>query len=280
MVRRQAANVVRAAHLPTSRRIAAGLSHSDLKYAASIVLEGRALERARLQRLLGHIRVQLEAVEPDGRIDPVLDRIVRTAICDSDDFARSNALGILMLLPQRAEVAPVVAQEFSHSVTAGDEVGVTECTSVLSWILFAEDAAPIVDRLVDESSPANLILECGIPIGNARDDDAVRANRVQMRIHARAVRVIGGADVCGSWSLEETRQALRGLVYALGMPGRFDLIADLRARAEASSVRYAGLAAKASGQVQYRRVASMEVATGVCDWWLTIPEHIRPWRAP
>jgi hypothetical protein len=69
--------------------------------------------------------------------------------------------------------------------------------------------------------------------------------------------------------LRAVRERLRGLVYVLGMHGRFDLLTDLGARLDPSSAGQNGSGAAPQPGVR-------AVAHDVVTWWLDLPEHVRP----
>jgi hypothetical protein len=268
MVRRQAANVLRVLALPADQRqrLAVRLSADDLRYAATIVLEGRAMERQRLKLLGSRIREAVLDERHGTSLDPVLDSIVRTSVEDSDDVARSHSLGVLMLLPQRRTVAKVVSRAIADLLQHDDdddddddEVALQECLDVLMWLAVPDELDDVLPMLLDPATRPEIVLSCGIVVGNAQDPDQARSARRRAMIHSRASEIVDGTVPAGDGSAEHTRLALRGLVYALGIAGRFDLVEWLRVRADRQP------------DPQIR-----DVAVGVCDWWLSLPSHVRP----
>lgn len=261
MVRRQAANVLRSLALPTAQRhrLAARLSADDLRYAATILMEGRAVEKQALNSLGSKIRgALLDVRQSDGHLDPILESVVRTAIEDSDDVARSHSLGVLMLLPQRRIVATVLARELSgHG--PDDEVARQEILDVLMWLAVPELLDPVVAMLVNPETKPETVLACGIVLGNAADRDAARSDSRRALIFQRASALVEGTSTVGLGTAEHIRLALRGLVYALGMAGRLDLVDLLRTRTDV-----------------HPRPEVRVLSAGICDWWLSMPPHMRP----
>ncbi|MBB2988119.1 hypothetical protein [Terracoccus luteus] len=306
-VRRQAANLLRALDLPGKHRLAVGLHAHDLRYAATILLEGRALERRRLQAMAAGIREALLGAG-GSHVDPVLDRMIRTALEDSDDAARGAASRVLMLVPQRPVIATELARELAASRQGSDWLGVQECLEVLVSMARADDMETTLELLVEPGTPPEVAMLAGIVLGNAQEDDAARARARHQRVYERALAVIndpmGGLSPTSTFALsplaastwdangagtgpmpvrgrcaEDVRQVLRGLVYVLGMHGRVDLIDQLAAhtrhvrdRAPASGSRDRSTAVTFTLPVE----SAAHVAEGICRWWLELPGHVQP----
>jgi hypothetical protein len=62
-------------------------------------------------------------------------------------------------------------------------------------------------------------------------------------------------------SVDATQDRLRGLSYVLGMRGRYDLIREVRDSLPDPHV---------GGD------AADDLASGILQWWLDLPGHIRP----
>lgn len=260
-IRRQSANLLRALDAPGRRRLAAGLGAHDLREAATILLEGRALDRSQLRAMTARVTAELVG-DAHSALDPVLGRVVRTALEDTDDIARTAAVRVLMLAPQRTQVAAALTDHLDGHRARGAWDVVLECLEVLVSLARAEDLDVVLDLLTDPRTRADLALLSGIVVGNAVDPDRARLVRRHERIHQRAVELVEGPEPRVAGDPEEARQRLKGLVYPLGIAGRFDLIADLRKRAATAALP--GAAHPAS------------VAIGMCEWWLGLPPHVRP----
>jgi hypothetical protein len=281
-IRRQSANLLRALNLPGKQRLAAGLSAHDLRDAATILLEGRSLDRSRLRTMTARVRAELARdththAHSQTHLDPVLERVVRTALEDTDDIARTAAVRVLMLAPQRPRVAAALARDLTEHRARDDWDAVLEYLEVLVSLARAEDLDVVVDLLTDARTRPDLALLSGIVVGNATDSDPARLSRRHERIHHRAAHVIEDpvTALAGHDTHEEARQILKGLVYPLGIAGRFDLIADLRRRlpkmpTDVPTQRPAG------GSRVESPADVAPVAIGICDWWLSLPGHVRP----
>ncbi|GAA2748169.1 hypothetical protein GCM10009868_40230 [Terrabacter aerolatus] len=279
-IRRQSANLLRALNLPGKQRLAAGLSAHDLRDAATILLEGRSLDRSRLRTMTDRVRAALASdthTHSQTHLDPVLERVVRTALEDTDDIARTAAVRVLMLAPQRSTVATALARDLDEHRARDDWDAVLEYLEVLVSLARAEDLDVVVDLLTDAQTRPDLALLSGIVVGNATDPDRARLSRRHDRIHQRAVHLIEDpvTALSGHDTHEQARQILKGLVYPLGIAGRFELIADLRRRLPA--LHAAPREQSRAGAAQVESPADVApLATGVCDWWLSLPGHVRP----
>ncbi len=261
-VHRGAANLLRAAGVPQPGRLALALSSQDRAFAASILLEGRAVAPSLYRGAHKRIRARLERRPGwSGEHEPVLDDVIRTALAATNEEDRSVALTILMILPQGHDVAREYAAELARGCLAADHVAVQECLSVLSWLQAPEDTALFLDMAMSPATAPDVVMELGFVLGNGADqvgpDDAL-AHRVAARIR----EVVRGPERPG------VADQVRGLVYVLGMRGHFDLVDEL----------YDELCDEVPDEPGGSPNA--HAARTSLQWWRALPAHIRPIRTP
>jgi hypothetical protein len=255
LVHRGAANLVRALG-PASQRLANVLTAEDRRAAASIIRDGRAMSAQSLREAQKRIRAVLEAGE--GRAaagEPVLARLLQTALGETNEEERDNALGILMLSPQSRIIGRVHAAAFS-AAAARDDVGAAhETVSVLTWMGQPEDLDMFEHVALSPSTRRSVAMQASFVVGNTVEPPTRRRDERETSFARRAAQVIA------TGSGAEDTELLRGLVYVLGMRGRHDLLTVLM-----DSLPVPG------DDV----LAMPEIARGVLGWWLAVPEHLRP----
>lgn len=249
-VHRGAANLLRALELPGRTRLAQALTAEDRSFAASIILEGRAVPAETLRSVKRRLRTAFEDAGDHPDVDPVLYRLVDTALSHTNEEARCIALSILMISPQGRAVGREYAAELARARAIGDVVSVHECFSVLAWLSQPEDLPLFTEMACSPDTGAEMVAEVGVVTGNCVEPPSpereVREARCADRI--RGVLADGHPRTAGDY--------VRGLAYVLGMRGRFDTIGDLSA-------------SLGHGPVD-------AVARPVLDWWLAVPKHLRP----
>ncbi|EWT03374.1 hypothetical protein N865_19065 [Intrasporangium oryzae NRRL B-24470] len=256
-VHRGAANLLRALELPGRTRLAQALTAEDRSFAASIILEGRAVPPETLRRVRRRVRAAVDESQPEPDGEPVLYRLLDTALGHTDEMTRSNALSILMISPQGQVVGREYAAELATARAEGDVIAAHECCTVLTWLGRAEDLPLFIDMACSPETGPEMVAEVGVVAGNC----------VEPRTPVRAAREARCADrlrhvLHDNHAADPNRMAdcVRGLTYILGMRGRFDTLAAL-----SSSLDHAADHAVVN-----------EVAQPVLGWWLSMPAHIRP----
>ncbi len=255
-VHRGAANLLRAAGVAQSGRLALALSSRDRAFVASILLDGRAVRPSLYRGAHKRIRSRLERAPGwTGEHEPVLDGVIRTALAATNEEDRAVALTILMISPQGHDVAREYAVELARGCATADIVAVQECLSVLSWLQAPEDIPLFLEMATAPATAPDVVMELGFVLGNVSDQvgpDDVLERRVADLIRT----VVGGPARPG------VVDQLRGLAYVLGMRARFDLID--------------GLHDEFRGKAHDR--PNLGPARTSLDWWRTLPAHIRPVR--
>ena len=255
LVHRGAANLVRTLG-PASQRLATVLTAEDRRAAASIIRDGRAITAQAVREAQKRIRAVLESGE--GRAaagEPVLARLLQTALGQTNEEERDNALGILMLSPQSRIIGRVHAAAFRDAVARGDLVSAHESVTVLTWMGQPEDLDMFERVALSPATPASVAMQAGYVVGNTIEP----ANRRRDERETSFARRV--AELIATGSGADDVELLRGLVYVLGMRGRYDLLTALL---DALPVPGDDL------------LAMPEIARGVLGWWLAVPERLRP----
>lgn len=260
-VHRAAANLLRALDLPHRSRLAYVLTADDRGHVARILMEGRALGLDEIGALKSRlVEALVRSLGPSDTRDAVLEDLLGTVLGNTEELARSTALGVLMLSPQAKPVGSAYAAELARTRRSGDDVAAVECLSVLTWLVQSDDVELVTAVLLDPDTPAEQAMLSGLAVGNCDEPASpVRAAREEA-VARRARELVSGEagprerDQTGG---EAVRQRLRGLAYVLGMRGRFDLLAEVRAAVDPAGHHH-------------------EVCAGLLDWWLALPEHVRP----
>lgn len=254
-VHRAAANLLRALDVPTRTRIATGLRADARRHVASILIEGSALPDGDLQKVSRRIGERLHtSLGPTSSRSPVLRELIQTAIGNTHDEDRSNALAILMLSPQGAPIGSAYADELRQARSVGHTVGVHESLSVLTWLLQPDDVDTLAELMCEPGTDAVTSMEAAIAIGNRRPTDEQSAQKLADRVLGSAESHLDQVPRGGEGVAEADRCLARGHAYVLGMHGRLEQLHALKARLDAGA--------------RGRRAWSDAVG-----WWLNLP----PW---
>jgi hypothetical protein len=255
-VHRAAASLLRVLDLPERRRLAAVLTADDRRHLASILMEGRALAPDTIRALKRRVVTVLdETLRPVEARDCVLQELLAMILGSTEEAARSIALTVLMLSPQSRPVGRAYAAELSRARRVRDDVAVLECLGVLTWLVQPESLEDLTAMLLDpRSSPAQGMMS-GICLGNCDELSPQDQTARELAVEQRARAIVGASN--SHEDGEAVRQRLRGLVYCLGVRGRFDLLERLDASVNPAHP-HAGM------------------ARAVIQWWLDLPAHLRP----
>lgn len=260
-VHRAAANLLRALDLPHRRRLAYVLTADDRGHVARILMEGRVLGLDEMGELKGRlVEALVRSLGPIATRDAVLQGLLGTVLGNTEELARSTALGVLMLSPQAKPVGNAYAAELARTRRSGDDVAAVECLSVLTWLVQSDDVEQVTEVLLDPDTPAEQAMLSGLALGNCDEPASPVRTAREAAVARRARELVSGevAPTAGERTgSEATRQRLRGLAYVLGIRGRFDLLAEVRAAVDPTGRHH-------------------EVGAGLLDWWLALPEHVRP----
>lgn len=263
-VHRAAANLLRVLELPERRRLATVLTADDRRHVATILMEGRALGLEAVNAMRRRLTAALsESLGPADQRDSVLQDLLMTILGTTEEAARSNALAVLMLAPQRRPVGLAYAAELRRARECGDDVAAIESLGVLSWLVEPESVGYLTEIVLDPVTSADRAMLAAIALGNAGEPDPADRQARDEALRARALAIVTGSARWGEpsragWSdPEQVRQQLRGMAYALAMRGRFDYIAELRTELRPTD-------------------PFAEVSAGVLTWWLDLPEYVRP----
>lgn len=262
LVHRGAANLVRTLGPAGSRRLAAVLTAEDRRAAASIIRDGRAITSQAIREASQRIRSVLETGE--GRAaagEPILGELLQTALGETNEEDRSNALCILMLSPQGSIIGRVHAAAFADAMARRDHVAAHETVSVLTWMGQPEDLDLFERVALSPATPPTVAMGVGYVVGNTLEGRGRRRDEREAAFARRIAEVV--ASGTGDAAAEPSAELLRGLVYVLGMRGRRDLLTALRGSLPAPAPDPGALP---------------EIARGVLRWWLAVPEHLRPER--
>ncbi|GGM88894.1 hypothetical protein GCM10009721_12530 [Terrabacter tumescens] len=258
LVHRGAANLVRTLGPAGSHRVAAVLTAEDRRVAASIIRDGRAITSQAIREAHQRIRAVLEAGE--GRAaagEPVLGGLLQTALGETNEEDRSNALCILMLSPQASIIGTVHASAFADAMARGDHVAAHESATVLTWMGQLEDLDLFERVALSPATPPTVAMEAGYVVGNVVEPPGRRRDEREASFARRV------AEVIATGAGDPHAELLRGLVYVLGMRRRRDLLTAL---------------ADALPEPGPDPRAMPEIARGVLGWWLAVPEHLHPER--
>ena len=270
-VHRGAANLIRALGPAGTHRLASVLTSEDRRVAASIIRDGRAVSAHAIREAQKRVRAALDLGEGHTLArEPVLSQLISTALGETNEEDRSNALAILMISPQSRVVGRVHVTALVESLRRFDMVAAHESLTVLTWMGQAADLDLFERLALGVKTPADVAQEAAYVVGNTTEPPTRRREEREVAFaeRIRAVATAGPASPAGSRSrsgsvesLDATQDRLRGLAYVLGMRGRYDLL-----RQERDSLPDPQLAGDPAN----------DSARGILQWWLDLPGHIRP----
>jgi hypothetical protein len=283
-VHRGAANLIRALGPSGSHRLATVLTAEDRRVAASIIRDGRAVSAQAIREAQKRVRAALDLGEGHTLArEPVLSQLITTALGETNEEDRSNALAILMISPQSRVVGRVHVAALVESLRRFDMVAAHESLTVLTWMAQAPDLDLFERLALGPRTPADIAQEAAYVVGNTpepatrRRDERERAFAERIRALARGGLDTSGRDAAaaadgtdgtggvdgphGADAVDGVEDRLRGLTYVLGMRGRYDLLRDVRDSLPEPLV---------AGD------PTSEVLSGIIQWWLDLPGHLRP----
>ena len=155
-------------------------------------------------------------------------------------------------------------------------VAAHESLTVLTWMGQAADLDLFERLALGPRTPADVAQEAAYVVGNTRSRR--RAGGTSARPPSPTAsgggdrRRVERSDADGSASTDamstdsvDATDRLRGLVYVLGMRGRYDLLREVRDALPDRQV--------AGGPTD-------DLASGIVQWWLDLPSHLRPLASP
>jgi hypothetical protein len=215
------------------------------------LLEDSGLRPERQRKTFEDVIRSLADVTPSDATDPVLAALVRTSLGEAHLDTRDTALAVLMLSPQGAGMGAVLGAKLEKALADDDMIRAHMDLSMMSWLVQPSSLDVLTALTTDLSRPPEATNLAGAALGNC-DEPAgpARAARDEtLAAYARERIVLRGTDkgaeVENSW----------GVGYALGMRGRFDLIAELTRMPECGHDRH---------------------WSSSLGWWLELPEALRP----
>ena len=118
-VHRGAANLIRALGPAGTSRLATVLTAEDRRVAASIIRDGRAVSAQAIREAQQRVRAALDLGEGHTLArEPVLSQLISTALGETNEEDRSNALAILMISPQSRVIGRVHVAALVESLRA------------------------------------------------------------------------------------------------------------------------------------------------------------------
>ncbi len=139
-VHRGAANLIRALGPAGTSRLATVLTAEDRRVAASIIRDGRAVSAQAIRESQKRVRAALDLGEGHTLArDPVLSTLISTALGETNEEDRSNALAILMISPQSRTIGRVHVAALVESLRRFDMAAAHESLAVLTWVGQAAD---------------------------------------------------------------------------------------------------------------------------------------------
>ncbi len=261
-VHRGAANLIRALGPVGTHRLASVLTSEDRRVAASIIRDGRAVSTHAIREAQKRIRTALDLGEGHAVArEPVLGQLVSTALGETNEEDRSSALAILMLSPQSRVVGRVHVSALVEALRRFDMVAAHESLAVLTWMGQVADLDLFERLALGPKSPADIAQEAAYVVGNTPEPPSRRRDEREA-LFASRIRGLATAGLPPRDQIDGERDRLRGLVYVLGMRGRYDLIREIRDLLPVT------------GDVSEQA----DLASGILRWWLDLPAHLRPQR--
>jgi hypothetical protein len=278
-VHRGAANLIRALGPSGTHRLATVLTAEDRRVAASIIRDGRAVSAHAIREAQKRVRAALDLGEGHTLArEPVLSQLISTALGETNEEDRSSALAILMISPQSRVVGRVHVAALVESLRRFDMVAAHESLTVLTWMGQAADLDLFERLALGPRTPADVAQEAAYVVGNTpepptrRRDEREAAFADRLRAVATAVASSdpsptdsASTDAMSTDSVDAIADRLRGLTYVLGMRGRYDLLREVRDALPDRQV--------AGGPTD-------DLASGIVQWWLDLPSHLRPLASP
>ncbi|MCU1538741.1 MAG: hypothetical protein JWP82_3092 [Humibacillus sp.] len=261
-VHRGAANLIRALGPVGTNRLATVLTAQDRRVAAAIIRDGRTVASQAIRESQKRIRAALDAGEETSpRREPVLAQLVTTALGETNEEDRSNALAVLMISPQSQVLSRVHVAALVEALRRSDMVAAHESLAVLTWMGPAADLDLLERLALAPKTPADIAQEAAYVIGNTIEPPSRRRDERE-RVIADRIVALGRGPAPSSADADGEQDRLRGLVYVLGMRDRRDLL---------RGVRDALPPTPTAGPAE-------DLASGIVDWWLDLPGHLRPMR--
>ena len=261
-VHRGAANLIRALGPSGSHRLATVLTAEDRRVAASIIRDGRAVSTQAIREAQKRVRAALDLGEGHTLTrEPVLSQLISTALGETNEEDRSNALAILMISPQSRVIGRVHVAALVESLRRFDMVAAQESLTVLTWMGQVADLDLFERLALGPKTPADIAQEAAYVVGNTPEPSTRRRDEREAAFAERISAV--ATDGASMDNVDATQDRLRGLAYVLGMRGRFDLLHEVRE----------GLPEPRMGGAR-----PDDLASGILQWWLDLPGHLRPQR--
>lgn len=261
LVRRGAANLIRAVDLPGRDRLAAGLTVDHQQFAASIIMAGRVRRPDELRDLRLRVRTTLaQTLSPADLEEPVLDAVIAAAIGETNEETNGTALALLMLSPQGPVVGRAYVTELVDALSSGNAVAAHECLAVLSWLAQPEALDVLTDIVCDATADRDLVYEAANALGNCVEDPSSARRERDARLIARLTEIVRTSTVAG-----QADSLIRGFAYTLGMRGRYDMLDGLLSDLD-------------SGRLEPAVPEVAARARNLLNWWSALPAHIRPLR--
>jgi hypothetical protein len=237
------------------------LTAEDRRVAASIIRDGRAVSARAIRESQKRVRAALDLGEGHTFArEPVLSTLISTALGETNEEDRSNALAILMISPQSRTIGRVHVAALVESLRRFDMAAAHESLAVLTWVAQAADL-DLFERLsLGPRTPADVAQEAAYVVGNTPEPPSRRRDEREAAF-AERVREIALAGPDSTETDDAAQDRLRGLSYVLGMRGRYDLLRQVRDALPGPEVGPDG---------------SDGLAGGILQWWLDLPGHLRP----
>ena len=261
-VHRGAANLIRALGPVGTNRLATVLTTDDRRVAAAIIRDGRTVSSQAIRESQQRIRAALDigSPRPTSR-EPVLAQLIATALGETNEEDRSNALAVLMISPQSRVLSRVHVAALVDALRRGDMVAAHEGLAVLTWMGAGADLEVLEQLALAPRTPADIAQAAAYVIGNTVEPPSRRRDDRERAVADRVIALARG-PATAPVDADSEQDRLRGLVYVLGMRDRRDLLREV------ADTLPRPLGVGRSG----------DAAHGIVDWWLDLPGHLRPLR--